>query len=164
MRAGRRQGVGPLESMAQAVAKRVIELVLEALDLNALLDRIDLNAVLDRIDLNAVIARVDLNAALAQVDLNQLLDQVDMNRLMARVDLTELIGNVDLEELADNSEFGAVISKSTSTVASGALDLVRSQAVGLDDFAARWVARLLRRRPYTGPPGPPELLKPRAQP
>jgi hypothetical protein len=32
--------------------------------------------------------------------------------------------------------------------------VVRSQTVGLDEFMARWVGRILR-RPYTGPPGPP---------
>ena len=38
--------------MAQGVAQRVIELVVEPLDVNALIDRIDLNAVLARVDLN----------------------------------------------------------------------------------------------------------------
>ena len=40
-------------------------------------------------------------------------------------------------------------------VAGGALDVVRSQAVGLDEFIARWVGRLRPRR-YSGPPGPPD--------
>ena len=38
---------------------------------------------------------------------------------------------------------------------------VRSQTVGLDEFIARWIARL-RRHPYTGPPGPPDRLQPKA--
>ncbi len=41
------------------------------------------------------------------------------------------------------------------------LDMVRSQTVGLDEFIARWIGRL-RRRPYTGPPGPPDRLRPSA--
>ena len=40
-----------------------------------------------------------------------------------------------------------------------ALDVVRSQTVGVDEFIARWVARL-RRRPYTGPPGPADPVGP----
>ena len=40
------------------------------------------------------------------------------------------------------------------------LNVVRSQAVGLDEFIARWIGRL-RRRPYTGPPGPPAGCGPR---
>jgi len=41
------------------------------------------------------------------------------------------------------------------------LGMVRSQTVGLDEFIARWIARL-RRRPYTGPPGPPAGLPAKA--
>jgi hypothetical protein len=36
-----------------------------------------------------------------------------------------------------------------------------SQTVGLDEFIARWIGRL-RRRPYTGPPGPPDRPRARA--
>jgi hypothetical protein len=43
------------------------------------------------------------------------------------------------------------------------LGMVRSQAGGLEEFIARWIGRL-RRRPYTGPPGPPDRLWPSAGP
>jgi hypothetical protein len=43
------------------------------------------------------------------------------------------------------------------------LDMVRSQTVGLDEFIARWIGRL-RRRPYTGPSGPPDGLRATAGP
>ena len=113
--------------LAQAVADRAIDLVISALDVNALLDEVDLNAVLDRIDLNRLLERLDLNSILQHVDVDALVEQTDL---------------------------GAIIASSTSGVASDALDVVRSQAVGLDEFIARWIGRL-RRRPYTGPPGPP---------
>ena len=57
----------PAEALAQAIAERVIGLVIGALDLNALLAEIDLNALLAQIDLNALLAEIDLNAVLAQV-------------------------------------------------------------------------------------------------
>ena len=40
------------EQMVQGVAHRAVELVVEALNVNALLARIDLNAVLVRVELN----------------------------------------------------------------------------------------------------------------
>jgi len=43
------------------------------------------------------------------------------------------------------------------------LGMARSQAAGPDEFIARWIGRL-RRRPYTGPPGPPDRLRPSAGP
>ena len=52
----------PVEAMAQRVAERVVDLVL------------------DVVDLNAIIQRVDLNGLMAQVDLNALLDQVGPER------------------------------------------------------------------------------------
>ena len=115
------------EILAQAVAERAVELVVSALDVNALLDEVDLNAVLDRIDLDRLLDRVDLNSVVERLDINALIEQTDL---------------------------GAVIAASSSGAAGEVLDVVRSQAVGLDEFIARWIGRL-RRRPYTGPPGPP---------
>jgi hypothetical protein len=57
-----------------------------------------------------------------------------------------------------NTELGAVIAKSTSGVASRALDVGRAQGVGLDGFVERWVSRLLRRDPASLPLGPPRLV------
>jgi hypothetical protein len=135
-----------IESMAQAVAQRVIDLVVESLDVNALLARIDLNALL---------ARVDLNQVLGQVDLNQVLGQVDLDELMARVDINEIAGRIDIEALVKNTDLGALLASSSSTILTEAADLGRSHAVSMDDTIARWVSRL--RRNHTGRPGPPEL-------
>ena len=119
----RRPGEGRLvsrsEALTQAIAERAVDLVVSALDVNALLDEVDLNALLDRIDLNAV------------------------------------LGRIDVDTLVEKTDLGAIIVKSSSGVASDALDAVRSHVVELDEFIARWIGRL-RRRPYTGPPGPPE--------
>ena len=124
------------EALAQAVTDRAVELVMSALDVNALL------------------SRVDLNALLAQVDLNQVLDRVDISRLLDQMDLDDLLRHIDFDALVQQTDLGAIIAASSSGAAGEALDVVRSQAVGLDEFLARWIARL-RRRPYPGPPGPP---------
>jgi uncharacterized RDD family membrane protein YckC len=114
------------EIVAQAVADRAVELVVSAVDVNAVLDRVDLNAVLDRVDLDRLLERVDLNSIVERLDIDALIEQTDL---------------------------GAVIAGASSGAASDALDVVRSQSVGLDEFIARWMGRL-RRRPYAGPPGP----------
>jgi uncharacterized RDD family membrane protein YckC len=113
------------EILAQAVADRAVELVVSALDVNAVLDRVDLNAVLD---------------------------QIDLDRLLERVDLNSIVERLDIDALVEQTDLGAVIARSSSGAASDALDVVRSQTVGLDEFIARWIGRL-RRRPYAGPPG-----------
>jgi hypothetical protein len=72
----RRRITDPVEQMAQRVAERVVDLVLQVLDINALLAQRDLNALLERIDVAALLARVDLNAVLARVDTDALLDRM----------------------------------------------------------------------------------------
>jgi hypothetical protein len=124
------------EALAQAAIERAVELVMSALDINALLDQVDIDRVLDRIDLD---------------------------RLLERMDLNDIVKRIDVEALVKQTDLGAVIAASSSGVAGDVIDVVRSQTVGLDEFIARWIGRL-RRRPYAGPPGPPDRLRPGAGP
>jgi len=95
-----------------------------------------------------------VDALLDRTDVDRLLDRVDVDRLLARVDLDPILARVDMDDLIAQTDLGAVIARSSGGVASNALDVVRSQAVGLDEFMARWVGRA-RRNPYTSaPPGP----------
>ena len=146
----------PVESMAQSVARRVIELVVEALDLNALIDQIDLNRVLDQVDVNRLLDKVDVNKLLDQVDVDRLVARVDVQELMKQVDVNELANQVDINALVERAGIEEIVARSSSSIASESVNLVRSQAVGLDDFIARWVNRL-RRRGYAGPPVLPGL-------
>jgi hypothetical protein len=77
---------------------------------------------------------------------------------MDRVDVNGIVNRVDIDTLVDQTDLGAVIARSSGGIASNALDVVRSQTVGLDEFLARWIERLRRHR-YTGPPGPPDRLR-----
>jgi hypothetical protein len=187
--AGRRM-TDPAEGLAQQVAGRVIDLVANALDVNALvarvdlnavlsqvdvgalLDRVDLDAVLDRVDVNQLMSRVDVGALLEQVDLDAVLDRVDVNQLMSRVDvaaildqvdINHVVQQVDMDALVEETDLGAIIARSSGGVASEALDALRSQAVGLDQFIDRWVGRLTRRK-QPWPAAPPALRTVRAEP
>jgi hypothetical protein len=126
----------------------VVELVLQVVDLNAVLAQVDVNALLARVDVPAVLDKVDLNAVLARIDIGAILDRVDMNDLLRRIDMDALVEQTDL---------GAVIARSSGGVASEALDAARSEAVGLDQFIDRWVQRALRRK-HPAPPAPGALL------
>lgn len=150
---GRRM-TDPVEAVAQRVAERVLDLLVNALDVNALVARVDLNAALGQVDVNEFLAKVDLNALLDRVDPSVLLDRVDVNDLVKRIDTDALVEETDL---------GALIARSSGGVASEALDAARSQAVGLDRFIDRWVGRLIRRR-LSGPSAPPALLAARGKP
>jgi hypothetical protein len=75
-----------------------------------------------------------------------------------RVDVNEIVQRVDVEALVEQTDIGSVIASSTTGIAGDALDAVRSRTVGMDEWVARVVGRILR-RPYTGPPGPPAGLR-----
>ena len=129
----------PLESLAQSVAQHVVDLVVHAVDVNALLQQVDLDALLARVDVNEVLRRVDVDALVGRVDVNAVAGRIDMDALVAQTDL------------------GAVIAQSSGGIATEALDAVRSSAVGLDGFVDRWVGRVVRRR-RPRPVAPPALL------
>ena len=171
LRSARKGVADSAELLAQRVAERVIDIVVQAVDLNALLRQVDLNAPLQQVDLNALLARVDvnaplkqvdvnaplkqvdvnallkqvdLNALLKQVDLNELLEEVDVDAVLDRVDINDVVARIDMEKLVEQTDLGAIIARSTGGIATEALDTVRSGAVGLDQFIDRWVTRLLR--------------------
>ena len=135
----RKRVTDPLEQLAQRVAERAIDLVIQSVDINEIVAQIDLNAVLDRIDVQALLSRVDLNA---------LLEHVDLNALIARI---------DVEALVEQTDFGEIIAKQTSGIASTALDAVRSQTVSMDGAIDRGVWRLVRRNAPR--PAAPALLR-----
>ena len=138
-----------MEGLVEAIAERVVGLVIEAVDMDALLARVDVDALVSRVDVDALIDRVDVE---------KIIERVDVQKLVDRVDVQKIIERVDIDSLVEQTELGAIIARSTSGVASEALDLVRAQGVGLDDFVARWVNRILRRDSSDWPIGPPALV------
>jgi hypothetical protein len=153
----------PAEALAQEVTERVIDLVVNALDVNELAARVDLNALLSRVDVDAILKKVDVDALLDQVDLNALLARVDLKPILDRVDVNDLVQQIDMDALVEKTDLGAVIASSTGGMTTEALDAVRSGAVGLDRFVDRWVKRVIHpKQPW--PAAPPALLAVRAEP
>jgi hypothetical protein len=151
-------GAGRMEQLVEAIAERVVNLVIEAIDVDALVAKVDMDALLDRVDVDGLIDRVDVDKIVSRVDVEKLIERVDVEQIIERVDVEKIIQRVDIDALVEQTELGAIIARSTSGVASEALDLVRAQGVGLDDFVARWVNRILRRNSDGWPPGPPTLV------
>ena len=140
-----------MEQLVEAIAERVVNLVLDAIDINALVSQVDVDGLVDRVDVEKIIDRVDVQ---------KIIDRVDVDQIVARVDVQAIIQRVDIDSLVEQTELGTIIAHSTSGVASEVLDVVRAQGVGLDDFVARWVNRILRRSSEDWPPGPAKLLTP----
>ena len=104
-----------------------------------------------------------VNALLDRVAVNALLDRVAVNALLDRVDVNHVVQQVDMDALVEETDLGAVIARSSGGAISEALDALRSQAVGLDQFIDHWVGRLTRRK-QPWPAAPPALRMARAEP
>jgi hypothetical protein len=163
----RKHMTDPVEALAQRVAERVLDLLVGALDVNALLQRVDLNAVLNQVDIDEVLKRVDVPALVARVDVDRLVERIDVNEvlrqldvgaLIDRVDVNGLVQRVDMDELVEETDLGAILARSSGGMASEALDAARSQAVGVDQFVDHWIWRLLRPKRGARPLAPSTLL------
>jgi hypothetical protein len=157
-------GSGRMEQLAQAVAERVVSIVMDAIDIDALLQRVDVDALIARVDVDDVVSRVDVDSLIDRVDVEKIIGRVDVEKIIERVDVEKIIERVDIDSIMEKTELGSIIARSTTGVASEVLDVIRAQGVGLDDFFARWVNRILRRSPGTLPAGPPTLVSPSPPP
>jgi hypothetical protein len=178
-----------VEQLAQALAERIVPLIVDAIDIDALLDRVDVEKMIERVDVEKIIERVDVEKIIDRVDVEKIIDRVDVEKIIERVDVEKIIDRVDVEKiiervdvqgiiervdinavvdeididaLVEQTELGSIIARSTTGVLTEILDVIRAQGVGLDDFVLRWGNRLVGRgkRIRTWPAGPPLLVAP----
>ena len=115
-----------LEQMLRRI--RLTDVVLDHVDLDAVVVGVDVEAVLDRVDLTAVVLqRVDLDAL--------------VNAVISHVDLIGLA-----EEVIDGVDLPEIIRESTGSMASDAVRGARMQGIAADEAVGRAVDRLLLRR------------------
>jgi uncharacterized RDD family membrane protein YckC len=176
----KRRLTDPIEQLAQAVAERVVQLMVAAIDVNAVLERVDVDAVLARVDVDQLVARADVEAIVRRVDVDEIVrrvdveaivervnverivERVDVEALVARIDIEQLIQRIDINRLLDQidvsklvsqTDLGRIFAASTTGVVTGVLDLVRSHVAGLDQWLERAVTALFHGR--TGRPAGP---------
>ncbi len=138
-----------MEQLAQQVAERVVALVIDAIDIDALIDRVDVEKIIERVDVEKIIERVDVE---------RIVERVDIEKIIERVDINAIIDRVDIDALVEQTELGSIIARSTTGVFSEVLDVVRAQGVGLDDFFFRWANRFIGKKAGDMPTGPPLLV------
>jgi hypothetical protein len=144
-----------------AVVARVdLDAAVAGVDLDAAVARVDVEAVLGRVDLTAVVLeRVDLaavvDAVLGRVDLTAVvLEQVDLDAvvdaILARIDLISLA-----EEVIEGVDLPEIIRESTGSMASDTVQGARMQGIAADEAVGRVVDRFLLRRGGRSTQAPP---------
>src|SRR6516165_4512275 len=144
-----------VEQLAQALAERLVPLIVDAIDIDAVLDKVDVEKIIERVDIDKVVERVDIE---------KLIDRVDVQKIIERVDINAIVNEIDIDALVEQTELGSIIARSTTGILTEVLDVIRAQGVGLDDFILRWGNRLVwrRKRVANWPEGPPLLVPPKA--
>jgi hypothetical protein len=152
-----------VEQLAQALAERIVPLVIDAIDINAIVDKVDINAIVNKVDINEIVSRVDINAIVDRVDINEIVSRVDINAIVGQVDINAIMDKVDIDSLVEHTEVGSIIARSTTNILTEILDVIRAQGVSLDDFVFRWGNRLIGRgrKAASWPAGPSLLVDPK---
>lgn len=157
-----------LPRLVELVLERLqlTKLVLDHVDLDAVVAAVDLDAAATRLDVDAVVARADLEAAVRRVDLEAVLDRLDMTQLvLTRVDLARLVDAVLAEmdlvalarEVIDGVDLPAIIRESTGSMASDTVRGARMQSIAADEAVGKAVDRLLLRRRHQTEPAAGDL-------
>jgi hypothetical protein len=140
--AERNESTRAAELFADAVVPPVVDAVIDRLDLTDL--------VLERVDLRAVISSVDIDEIVGRVDVTAIVDGLDIDAVAARVDVQKIVDRLDLVAIAegviDALDLPAIIRGSTETMAAETVDGVRVHSMHADRFVARVVDRALLRR------------------
>ena len=141
-----------IDPVLDAVVPRVTDVILSRLDLTAI--------VLDRVQLEPIIMR-----ALNELDLTEIvLSRVDVDAIVAKADIEAIIDRVPIVPIADyvidEIDLPQIIRQSTGGVATEAINSVRVQSFGADQWVARLTDALVRRRHRNvDAPGEPESLR-----
>jgi hypothetical protein len=101
-----------LEALAQRLAPRVLDRALNLVDLTDLvLDHVDIDALVADVDVDAVAARIDLDAILNRVDIDQIASRLDLDAVAARIDLDAILDRVDIDQIASRLDVDAAAAR-----------------------------------------------------
>ncbi len=86
--------------LTEVVLELDLDRVVKGLDLDRVLDRIDVDAIAGRIDLDRIVAGVDLRRVMERIDIQDIVDRVDIDAVAARIDIESVVQRIDLGAIA----------------------------------------------------------------
>ena len=152
-----------MEQLAQSLAERIVPMIIDLIDINAIIEKVDINQVVQRVDVDEIVSKVDVDKIVERVNVEAIIDRVDIQKIIDRVDINKIVEGIDIDALVEQTELGSIIARSTTGIVTEVLDVIRAQGVGLDDFALRWANRFVGRGKKVAdwPEGPPLLVAPK---
>jgi hypothetical protein len=104
----------------------------------------EVEALVGRV-VDEVIQRVDIDGIIRQVDVDDVVRRVDVDDVVSRIDIDEIISRVDVDGIVRRTEVGTLIVQSTGGVVTQILDFLRSLGVAMDGATNRTVDKVLHR-------------------
>ena len=87
------------------------ELVLERVDIDALVSTVDVEAIIDRVDIAAIVEKIDIDAIAKSIDLDAIVDKIDVDAIVRRVDVDAIVAQVDIDAIARRIDVDAIVDK-----------------------------------------------------
>src|SRR6478736_5093392 len=113
-----------VEVTAQRVAAAVVEAVLDVVDLtDIVVDHVDLDAVVSTVDLDRAVSRVDIDAIVARVDLDRAVSRVDIGAVIERLDIDGIVARVDLDRAVSGVDIDAIVGRVDIDAIAARIDL-----------------------------------------
>jgi len=143
--------------LTRLVLERVdLDAVVASVDIERIVATLDIDAIAARLDLDAVAARIDVGAVVDRVDIPAIVDRVDIDAVAARVDVAAVVDRVDVLGIAryvvEALDVAGIVRESTGVLASETVSGVRMRAVDADERVGRIIGRLLGRSGGQGLP------------
>ena len=87
------------------------ELVLERVDIDALVSTVDIEAIVDGVDIAAIVEKIDIDAIAKGIDLDAIVDKIDVDAIVRRVDVDAIVSQVDIDAIAKRIDVDAIVEK-----------------------------------------------------
>jgi hypothetical protein len=101
-----------------------------------------------------ILESIDVEAVLEQVDLDTLLESIDVDAVLEQVDLNALLESIDMEALSRRIRIGALVVESTGDVAGSAVIMAQDQALDANEAIRRSIGRIMGRSTEENEDGP----------
>jgi hypothetical protein len=114
-----------LQRLVAAVVPAVVQEVLDALDLNAIVrERVDIDGLVASVDIDAIINRVDIDEVVRRVDLDAIVDRIDIDIVAKRLDIDAVADRIDLDRIVDRLDLDKIVARVDVDAVIDRVDLV----------------------------------------
>jgi hypothetical protein len=100
-----------LQDGLQRLLAQLVPVVVDALDVDALLARVDVDRLVRRIDIDDVVARIAIDALVRRIDIDALVRHIEIDDVVARIEMDDLVRRIDIDALVARIDIDALVRR-----------------------------------------------------